>query len=121
MSTVKSEIKEFRFTSSPINASRLTPIPSTPRQKVNVEVSRSILAVCRARIGIASKHFDKPPTRDGVPNVLYHQFVGRNALRRIDKSSEIGRGPFHCGNTLTLTNDEVKRISSIDVDNRRVI
>lgn len=75
------------------------------------------------RVGrIVSKHLDKSAAGDSVPNVLHHQLVRGKALGIVDERSEIGRGPlFHCENTLTLSNDEVKRIPSIDVNNRRVI
>lgn len=84
-------------------------------------MGRSVFSIRRARLGIASKHLDKPSTGYRVPNGFHHQSVRRNPFRRVDKRSEVSLGPFHCGNTLTLTNDEVKRIPSIDVNNRRVI
>lgn len=71
-------------------------------------MSRTVFPIGWARLGIASKHFDKPPTRDGVPNDPHHQFVGRNAFRRIDECSEIGRGPFHCGDSLENLDEIVK-------------
>ena len=97
-STVKCEIKELRKAPAECFS-----IGNTFSQKVNVKVSCSFFSrttrtklpnFSRHRVTmecdlsfIPSKHLDKPSAGDGVPNILHHQFIGRNALRRVDECS----------------------------------